>query len=212
MLYSTREPFTYSDPRETIGIITDRPGDMLLWAYGYAHINQLCSELPDSSAVLDLGSGASNFGHAVARCRPDITWTNFDARYGDEGISSEDREKIELLQASAPSNLNYVGGNILDPPDQVRAQRFGRIFSYYMFPYVIDYFGKEVAADAMENALGLLESDGQFSMGPIRYQDTGCWTVSRPDESSMRSTSTEMITRFTESWDDVERRRIAERS
>lgn len=208
MLYSTQEPLEYSDPRETIGIMTDRTWSFLSWAYGYNDIDDLCSELPYSTAALDIGSGASDFGHVIASRRPDITWLNFDARYENEDISIEDKEKIERLERIAPPNLIYIGGNILDLPAQIRARRFGRIFSYYMFPYVIDYFGQEVATDAMEDALGLLTPDGSFSMGPIRYADNGCWTVSLSDDPSIRGLAAEMITRYTEPWNDVELRHI----
>jgi len=210
MLYSTSEPFKYNDPRETIGVMTDRTWAELSWAYGYNDIDELCSELPSSVLALDLGAGASNLGHAVGARRPDITWVNFDARYDDEHLSIDDREKIDRLRASAPPNVEYVGGNVLDLPTQIREQRFGRIFSYYMFPYVIDYFGNDVAISAMEDTLGLLTPDGLLSMGPIRYKDNGCWTVSLSNNTSIRSLATEMITRYTEPWEDVESRRKAE--
>jgi hypothetical protein len=206
MLYSVSETIKYSDPREALGIMTDRSAAMLIWLYGHTSLDELCSELPQDAAVLDLGSGASSLGHEVARQRPDINWTNFDARYDDEDVSIEDREQISWMQVTAPPNLTFVGGNVLNLPTHIRTQRYAHIFSYYMFPYLIDYFGKEVAADAMENVLGLLAPEGSLSTGPNRYTDNG-WTTKLAGSMSMRDLAVDTINRYTESWEEAELRK-----
>jgi hypothetical protein len=205
MLYSAGEPIKYTDPAETIGCMTDREGTFLAKAYGYVSLNALCAELHYGAAVLDMGSGLSDFGHEVTTRRPDIDWTNFDARYGDETIPADEQEAIARMQAKAPANLAYVGGNALDLPSQIRARHFDRVFSYYMFPYVIDYFGIDAAVETMENSLKLLRPNGSLSTGPIRYQDYG-WTVTLPETTSIKDLAADMIKRYTESWDEFESR------
>jgi hypothetical protein len=205
MLFSAPELIQYTDPVETIGCMTDRSGAFLARAYGYLSLNQLCADLPHGAAVLDMGSGLSDFGHSVTTRRPDIDWTNFDARYGDKTIPAVEQEAIALMQAEAPANLTYIGGNALRLPAEICARRFDRIFSYYMFPYILDYFGKDPATETMENVLQLLDTGGSFSTGPIRYQDYG-WTVTLAENPSIKNIAAEMIERFTETWDDFESR------
>jgi len=211
MLYSVTEPIKIDNPIEATAYMTDRPGQLLARFYGYLGLSALCADIPEHANVLDMGSGASDLGHEVSRRRPDIRWTNFDARYGSDEYPDDEKASIARMQATAPHNLTYVGGNVLSLPAQITEQRYHRIFSYYMFPHVLDYCGKSAAFTAMRDTLGLLTPDGLLSTGPNRYRDDA-WTAARSDYPSLRSMAADMIQRYTESWKASQKRLQSERS
>jgi len=200
MLYSVSEPIQYTDPNETLACMTDRDADRLARMYGYMGVEDLSATLPDKAKVIDLGAGLSDLGHAVSHHRPDVNWINFDARYGNTSFPTEEQTAIAQMQATAPPNLTYVGGNVLNLPDEIRAKRFARVFSYYMFPHVIDYFGKETAAKAMRDAVNVIAIGGALSVGPNRYTDYG-WSVNITDNTDTETLAEVMVERFTEPYE-----------
>jgi hypothetical protein len=164
-----------------VGPMTDRPGDDLAQRYGYANVGSLSRSLPGNSDILDVGAGLSNLGHLVTSRRPDVRWTNFDIRYVPGLLDSATEEKLDTLQATAPDNLQYVAGNVLELPQEITAKRYARIFSYYMLHHVIGN-GREMGFHAVRNILHIGEPGGKLSVGPIGLMLYSTLTVAVPED------------------------------
>jgi len=149
-----------------IGPITDREAELLAQYYGYQSIPAFCQSVPEGAEVIDVGAGLSDFGHRIASERPDIQWTNFDIRYKRGYIEPSHATDLEVLQDKAPSNVHYVGGNILELHPELKHQTFARVFSYYMLQHVARN-GRGLAFDAVLNLIGLAAPQGTISIGPL---------------------------------------------
>lgn len=154
------------------GPFTDRSGSMLASYYGFESLEALAADIPANSEVVDLGAGNSTLGHEAANLRTDITWVNFDTRYSwseDDFWAYEEltqQAKLKKLMASAPDNLIYLPGDIMEPPQELGINRFSRIFSYYMLPHIIDN-GRMYGMTAVRNMFSLGSSEGILTLGPI---------------------------------------------
>lgn len=137
-----------------MSIITHRKPDLLSRLYGFDDRRQLANSLPDDAFVIDLGSGNSQFGLAIASLRPDVTWINMDRRYGMNGVHKR-------RNSYAPNNLHYIAGDALNIP--VQPQSVDRVYSCGLFPY-LTMTDKQLAVDALHNIAGVLNDDGELAI------------------------------------------------
>lgn len=169
---------------EQLHHITYRPSDMLANRFGFSSVQSLAESIPSGEEVIDVGAGLSHLGHDVTTLREDIRWANFDVVYAQPDKDIEVRKRLGRLAASAPENLRYVGGSILNPPDEL-AKRFVRIFSYWMLPYIIENNPSHGVVAAW-NMIQLGQTDGILSTGPMRsYSDNAqSFTIPGSDEEA----------------------------
>jgi len=163
-----------------IGPMTDRSGDELAERYGYTDLERLSTSLPSDSEILDVGAGLSNLGHMIASRRPDIQWTNLDIRYSPGRIHPITETTLENLKFTAPDNVRYVAGNVLELPREIAAKRYAHIFSYYMIHHVSNN-GREFGVQAIRNMLQLGEPGGKLSVGPVNFSLYSTHTVIIPE-------------------------------
>ncbi|HUD07405.1 MAG TPA: class I SAM-dependent methyltransferase [Candidatus Saccharimonadales bacterium] len=138
---------------------TPRSADMLAKKHGFESVAQLTDSLPANARVLDVGSGASNFGSEVASLRPDISWTNFDYSYNDPDI-------LEHASKHAPGNVQYIPGDATKLQEAYGAETFDAVFSYWMIPHLsIDHTAP--AIEAVKAMFSVTKTGGILSIGPI---------------------------------------------
>jgi len=132
---------------------TARSAKKLSRAYGFDSPEALATSLPDNALVIDVGSGKSKFGHTIAGLRPDIRWVNVDLRNGR-------RRPMRRLHARAPSNLHYVGGDVLNLP--IAPESAQRVYSTALLPHIaLD--SSELAGEAFVGMAALLAVDGEIA-------------------------------------------------
>jgi hypothetical protein len=149
-----------------------RTSEDLAGRHGFSTVEQLAESLPSGAEVIDVGASVSRLGHDVANLRSDITWVNFDLLYLPSARDVEITTRVAQLIAEAPKNLEYVGGSILDPPSELKAQRFARVFSFYVLPHIVEHNPRHGLVAAW-NMIQLGEpANGIISVGPRRsYSD-----------------------------------------
>lgn len=135
--------------------------------HGFESVQSLAHNIPTGEAVIDIGSSLSRLGHAVTALRADITWVNFDVAYGNQDVDDDFNRTLRRLQASSPQNLHYIAGNILRPPEELRARSFGRVLSYWMLPHIVQHNHKEGLV-AASNMITLGKVHGILTTGPMR--------------------------------------------
>lgn len=126
-------------------------------------VQELAGLLPRNACVIDIASGLSNFGLALATLRQDIRVVNLDIQY-------DDHSKISSLLDDAPANLSYLAADALKLPDELRGQ-FDYAFSYNFYSHVMRA-GKDLGASALAGAVELLKPHGSFFVGPTNSRAT----------------------------------------
>lgn len=152
-----------------VGPMTRRAGRLLAVMYDYVGLSHMSRDLPQDAEILDVGAGLSDLGYKMASARPDITWINLDLRYGATPVDQSSEEAIETLREQAPPNLSYVGGDILNPPQDYRG-RFAHVFSYRVLRHIADN-GLDFGILAARNMLEMAEPGGKLSVGPTTTTD-----------------------------------------
>ncbi len=149
-----------------IGVSTPRTAEFLVPSLGFCSLQHFSASIPVGAEVIDVGAGLSTLGHTMANIRHDIAWTNFDIRYERGGFLGDDMSRFNELIESAPYNLRYVPGNILEPPSEISNKRYARVISYFMVQYATASC-EEAGRVAIENLLNLTAPCGTVSLGPI---------------------------------------------
>ncbi|HVX57230.1 MAG TPA: hypothetical protein VHA37_05855, partial [Candidatus Saccharimonadales bacterium] len=103
--------------------MTQRGPETLSRFYGFGSAQELADSLPPEAQVVDAGAGASTFGHTIAGLRPDISWTNLDTAY-------KEGEALDSLKETAPPNLHFVRGSILEAAQHLEPESFDRTYSH----------------------------------------------------------------------------------
>lgn len=129
---------------------TARTAKRLSRAYGFETPQALAHSLPDGAFVVDVGSGKSKFGNTIATLRPDIHWVNIDMRNGSA-------RSMHRLQAKAPSNVQYVGGDVLKLP--IAPATAQRVYTTALLPH-IELTSPELAQEAFIGMAELLADEG----------------------------------------------------
>lgn len=148
-------------PQYLFAPMTGRGANALAHRYGFRNSRALAADVPEGGVVADIGAGRSPLGRLVAAARPDITWVNFDYRYNDP-------QAIEKLRAKAPENVEYVAGDILEPPEELTARRYDRLYSFWMLPH-LTLESSEPAAQALDTMLSLTRESGTLRLGPTKW-------------------------------------------
>ncbi len=148
------------------GPTTSRCADALVARYGFESLDDMAASIPEEAHVLDVGAGLSDLGNEVASRRPDIHWLNLDAYYNSIGHESNMGWRFDRLTTTAPENVEYLSGSILDLDDSFKHRCFARIFSYYVLPYIARG-NRGNALIAMHNMRAISLPGGIISIGPI---------------------------------------------
>lgn len=128
---------------------THRSARLLSRVYGFDNPKDLAASLPESAVVADIGAGRSRFGQKIVQIRDDITWVNLDPRY--------DSVRTSRRQHRSPNNLQFMAGDILDPP--IAEGSCDAVFCSALIPHLI-MTSPELGAQAVRNMAGLLNEDG----------------------------------------------------
>lgn len=135
--------------------MTQRGPQTLARHYGFGSVEALADGLPPDATILDAGAGASRFGHTIAAMRPDIRWTNLDIGYADEPA-------LASLRETAPDNVTFLQGSILDATALLPYASQDRVFSYF----ALNYLGNFRAA-AAKQLMGVAKPTGQVALGKL---------------------------------------------
>ncbi len=172
-----------------------RDADELAQRHGFASVDAFTDSLSEHESVLDVGASLSTLGHAVTRRRSDISWTNMDIAYGDDADKNFSA-MLRSMQESAPENLQYLAGNIVNPPAELRARSFGRVLSFWMLPHIVQRSHQEGLV-AVSNMLALGTVGGTLSIGPLRSRsdNAGVFTIPASTEDAIA-----LAVKVTEPW------------
>lgn len=147
---------------------TGRSAEMLTRRYGYKTLLQLANHLPQDAKVLDAGAGASSLGRVVATLRPDIHWINLDYSYYDKQILAD-------VSSNAPSNLEFMAGDVTQLDHFIKPSSLDAVFSYWLFPHLSLYDPKTTITAAVQ-LYKATKSGGTLAVGPrkqpIFHHDT----------------------------------------
>jgi len=153
------QPYETGSIRQMIPIFGRESGELAL-AYGYPDLQSFCDDLPEAARVLDVGSGASTLGLDVCVARPDVRWVNADLCYEDQKVRG-------ALQKDAPPNLEILAADVLDLTERTGAQRFHRVFSWYLLQH-IRLAGRKPAEVSAKEILQAAEPGGSVAAGPAK--------------------------------------------
>ncbi len=145
-------PMTGSDAGYLVGLYGEGMG-----------LDEFAALLPKNARVIDIASGLSNFGVALAALREDISVVNLDIQYSDE-------EKVGPLREDAPPNVEYVAADALNLPEEMLGQ-FDYAFSYNFYSHAMRA-DTLVGRRALEGAMGLLKPHGSLFVGPTNSKAT----------------------------------------
>lgn len=138
--------------------MTGSDANYLAGLYGEGtSLQEFADLLPRGARIIDIASGLSNFGLALATLRSDISVVNLDIQY-------DKSEEVERLRQSAPTNVEYLAGDALNLPENLMGQ-FDYAFSYNFLSHVLRA-DKVAGRLAIEGALGLLKPNGSLFVGP----------------------------------------------
>lgn len=141
---------------------TNRSAGFLAARYEFSGIRKLAKlaeKLPLEATVLDVGAGASPFGKAVAKRRPDITWINLDYSYHDSAILKEVTE-------DTPPNVQHIAGDATKLHEHFDPESFDATFSYWLFPH-LSLESPEPARLAAKSILNVTKMGGSMALGPV---------------------------------------------
>lgn len=132
--------------------MTQRGPETLSRHFGFGSPQALADSLPEGAEVLDAGAGASTLGHAIGRLRPDISWTNLDPGYADQA-------SLAALKATAPDNVSFVTGSMLEVAEILAGRDFQRVFSFFAINYLRE------SREAVRQLMRVAEPAGEMALG-----------------------------------------------
>ena len=161
--------------------VTYQPDESVVNRLGFRSVHSLAGSLPPGAEVIDVGAGLSRLGHTVTALRDDIHWTNFDIAYLPSETNPEVIKRLGVLAASAPENLKYLGGNILNPPQKLNEDYYDRIFSFWMLPHIVKNSGPRPGVVAAWNMINMGKPGGILTVGPLRSYGDNAQSFEIPD-------------------------------
>jgi ubiquinone/menaquinone biosynthesis C-methylase UbiE len=153
------------------GVPVTGPGrspDYLARVHGYRSVDELSESLPNGSLILDVGSGLSRFGGAIACANGGIEVVNVDTSYANPQVLDE------ATAADIPLNLRFLEADATQLTTVFGAESVDQIFSYWMLPHLIS---RGTAQDAIIAMHSVLKVGGSLSIGPKAYGSCARRTV-----------------------------------